>query len=129
MSTAKSGARQICRSLQSTYSSGCTECNAQYRTRNLQVIDRLDYAEALSIHEAKTIAKSYADAIKDDLKYLRRMVTAHGNTDINRWRKKSREKRTKTLQAAFPRIFPTRWNLFHVHYDYANATWQLTREF
>ncbi|KAF7890046.1 uncharacterized protein EAF02_002461 [Botrytis sinoallii] len=110
-------------------SSSCTECNAQYRTLDLQPIDRLAYAEALSVHEAKTIAKSYADAIKDDFKYLHRMVVVHGNTIINRWRKKSRDKRTKTLQTAFPRMFSTKWNLVHVHYDYADVTWQPMREF
>ncbi|KAF7954132.1 hypothetical protein EAE96_005264 [Botrytis aclada] len=109
--------------------SGCTECDSQYRTVDLQVIDRLAYAEALSVHEAETIAKSYSKSIKDDLEYLRRMLAVHGNTIINRWRKKSRDKRTKTLQTAFPRIFPTKWNLVHVHYDYADITWQPTREY
>ncbi|TGO50030.1 hypothetical protein BOTNAR_0408g00060 [Botryotinia narcissicola] len=91
--------------------------------------DRMAYAEALSVHEAKTIAKSYADAIKDDLKYLQHMVTVHGNTIINRWRKKSHDKRTKTLQTTFPCTFPTKWNFVHVHYDHADITWQPMREF
>lgn len=95
----------------------------------LAAMDRLAYAEVSSVHEAKTIAKSYVDAIKDDLKYLQRMVTVHGNTIINRWRKKSRDKRTKTLQTAFPRMFPAKWNLVHVHYDHADMTWQPMREF
>ncbi|TEY43689.1 hypothetical protein BOTCAL_0363g00100 [Botryotinia calthae] len=107
----------------------CTECNAQYRTLDMQAVDRLAYAKALSIHEAKTIANSYANAIKDDLEYLRCMVAVHGNTIINRWRKKSRDKRDKTLQTAFPLIFPTKWNIVHVHYDCADVTWQPTREY
>lgn len=94
----------------------------------MQVVDRLAYAEALSVHEAKTIAKSYANTIKDDLECLGCMVAVHGNI-INRWRKKSRDKREKTLQTAFPRIFPTKWNIVHVHYDYADVTWQPKREY
>ncbi|TGO16561.1 hypothetical protein BTUL_0026g00130 [Botrytis tulipae] len=92
-------------------------------------MDRMAYAEALSVHEAKTIVKSYADAIKDDSKYLQRMVTVHGNTIVNRWKKKSCDKRTKTLQTAFPCIFPTKRNFVHVHYDHADITWQPMREF
>ncbi|KAF7920587.1 uncharacterized protein EAE97_011480 [Botrytis byssoidea] len=110
-------------------SSKSTECDAQYRILDQQPMDRMAYAEALNVHEAKTIAKSYADAIEDDVKYLHRMVAAHGNMIINRWRKKSRDKRTKTLQTAFFRIFPTKWNFVHDHYDHADITWQPMREF
>ena len=86
----------------------CTECNAQYRTLDMQAVDRLACAEALSVHEAKTIAKSYANTIKDDLEYLRCIVAVRGNTITNRWRKKSGGKSDKTLQTAFPRIFSTK---------------------
>lgn len=92
-------------------------------------MDRMCYSDGLSTQEASDITLAYAKSIDTDRTYLMDKVNTHGNTIIKRWKKKSRDKRSATLLAAFPNIFPEKWNAAVVNYDYANVTWRKVLEY
>jgi hypothetical protein len=84
-------------------------CWHQFRYPWLQNLKPLRYSEAFSIEDAKRITTSYAKSIQDDFNYLRQNVAYHGNTIINRWKKRNRSKRVDTIRSAFPQIPESQW--------------------
>lgn len=82
------------------------------------------YTDGLSIQEAADITVAYAKSIDTDRNYLIDKIATHGNTIINRWKKKSRDKRSATILKAFPKIFPEKRNTPVVNHEHGSVTWQ-----
>ncbi|TVY82189.1 hypothetical protein LSUE1_G002221 [Lachnellula suecica] len=109
--------------------SECVDCGSQYRSIQSQGARQLVYGDVYSEAEAREICALYAKDIREDLEFLRSKISSHGNTIINRWKKKSRDKRSTDLQKAYPQIFPQQWTAPRIQYEHGNATWRERPEF
>ena len=83
----------------------CVDCQEQYYTSNQQNIDRYCYVGELSDPEAQQILAEYMESLRSDQEYLQRQCASHGDTIMNRWKKKSREKRQTWLLQADPTLY------------------------
>ncbi|TGO67344.1 hypothetical protein BOTNAR_0044g00260 [Botryotinia narcissicola] len=67
------------------------------------------YRRSLSSDEAKQIAASYINVIQQDREYLMDSLAKYGNIIVNRWKKKSQDKRQALLLEAIPNLCKKRW--------------------
>lgn len=81
----------------------CTECEQQFRDINCQMQPNLAYIKPdLDLKQAEKIIFTYAASIAADVGYLKAKIAAHGNTIINKWKKKSHQKRFDDLVKSPP---------------------------
>lgn len=87
----------------------CADCEQQSRTLQDQSIDRFVYEKEITDETAKDMATGYVNSINKDLQHLRDGCSSYGNTILNRWKNKSREKRQASLLQVEPKIYPHSW--------------------
>lgn len=67
------------------------------------------YRRSIPTDEAKQIAASHVNFIHRDRKYLIERLAKYGDIIINRWKKKSQDKRQSLLLEAIPNLCEKRW--------------------
>ena len=76
----------------------CVECHQQSRDKTEQWAPNITYVPPyLTPRQADKIVSDYVTSIATDLGYLKAKIAAHGNTIINKWKKKSHQKRHDDL--------------------------------
>lgn len=84
---------------------GCADCEQSFY--NLEELHW--YHGRVSDDEAKQIISNYVRQADEDRIFLARCLVGFGTTIINRWKKKSRQKRQQCLQEAAPDICAENW--------------------
>ncbi|KAF7891413.1 uncharacterized protein EAF02_001738 [Botrytis sinoallii] len=87
----------------------CADCEQGYYTCEEQMHPGWFYRRSLSSDEAKQIAASYINVIQQDRKYLTDRLAKYGDIIVNRWKKKSQDKRQALLLEAVPNLCKERW--------------------
>ncbi|KAK3627149.1 hypothetical protein LTR56_019363 [Elasticomyces elasticus] len=79
------------------YHAGCYDCEAQYLPVDIQKSGELMYSGQFTDEEAKKHIKTLLDIIKAARTTLSQTLKTHGDLILNRWSKKSKEKRAALL--------------------------------
>ncbi|KAF7917207.1 uncharacterized protein EAE98_010312 [Botrytis deweyae] len=87
----------------------CVDCEQGFYTRQEQMHPGWFYRRSLSSDEAKQIAASYINVIQQDRKYLTDRLAKYGDIIVNRWKKKSQDKRQALLLEAIPNLCKKGW--------------------
>ncbi|THV55238.1 hypothetical protein BGAL_0011g00170 [Botrytis galanthina] len=87
----------------------CADCEQGYYTCEEQMMPPWFYRRSISTDEAKQIAASHVNFIHQDRKYLIESLAKYGDIIINRWKKKSQDKRQSLLLEAIPNLCEKRW--------------------
>ncbi|TVY32367.1 hypothetical protein LOCC1_G008893 [Lachnellula occidentalis] len=88
----------------------CKICANSFRPYDLQVPPTgCSYSLEYSDEKARQIAAEKITNINSDLAYLRHQWSSYGKTIMNRWKKKSRDKRAALLKEADPALFEKQW--------------------
>lgn len=82
----------------------CVECWQQFRTGPEQQMHKNAYSATLTWKEAQRKCDGWVDEINLSRAYLQNAIKNHGNTIVNRWKKKSVAKRASLLQEVFPEL-------------------------
>jgi hypothetical protein len=93
------------------------ECASHFRSRLTQGTARCRYSCGMDIAAASEITTFYAKSIQADRRHLQQTLASHGSIIVNRWKKKSREKRAAALLKVFPEIYPDQFALQHILFD------------
>ena len=94
----------------------CVECLQQFRTRAAQKIPQTLYTKHISRKNAQMKCDSWVQEITFSQKFLKDVITRHGNTIVNRWKKRSVAKRCALLTEIFPGIAPRKHELLEKNY-------------
>jgi hypothetical protein len=105
----------------------CADCEEHYYTTKEQSIDRFCYVKKISEIEAQRIVREYTQSLHCDREYLQRSCASHGDTIVNRWKKKSREKRQDCLLQADPTLYQDQW--FIPRLTYEDPHWKEARKY
>jgi hypothetical protein len=89
----------------------CADCEQSYY--NLEELHW--YRGRVSDEGAKQIISQYVCESDEDRRYLAQKIVAFGSTIINRWKKKSRQKREQCLQEAAPELCKENWISIRYH--------------
>ncbi|KAF7892014.1 hypothetical protein EAF00_008316 [Botryotinia globosa] len=87
----------------------CADCEQGFYIRQEQMQPGWFYRRSLSSDEAKQISASYIHVIQTDRKYLVERLAKYGDIIVNRWKKKSQDKRQLLLLEAIPSLCDKRW--------------------
>jgi hypothetical protein len=75
----------------------CVECQLSYYSRELQRLDMFCYVGYLSDDQARLKLVDFVHQITSDRAYLNRLIEAHGDMILRRWRNRSPSKRRALL--------------------------------
>ncbi|KAK4897382.1 hypothetical protein LTR27_004902 [Elasticomyces elasticus] len=81
------------------YHAGCYDCEAQYLPVDIQKSGESMYSGQFTDEEAKKHIKTLLDIIKAARTTLSQTLKTHGDLILNRWSKKSKEKRAALLSS------------------------------
>lgn len=94
----------------------CVECLQQFRTAAEQQIHTNIYTKAISWEDAQDNCNDWVQGISIGRGFLRHAISKHGNTIVNRWKKRSVFKRTSLLKEIFPGIAHRKHELLEKNY-------------
>lgn len=84
----------------------CADCgNGFYTVEEQTKTPSLFYVGKISDHDAKQVAGTLVKDIQERRAYLMQRPASHGDTIINRWKKKSQAKRQELLLSAVPEMY------------------------
>ena len=84
---------------------GCVLCDDHFWSVKTQERERFRYQCKLSDNEAAEFLQHLLGEIDDSVNYLGEKLMTHGGLIMNRWSKKSKEKRAITLSTAAGEVF------------------------
>ncbi|KAF7858867.1 hypothetical protein EAF04_008909 [Stromatinia cepivora] len=87
----------------------CPDCEQGFYMAAEQMQPGWFYRRSLSDDDAKQIATCYINSMQQDRKYLAERLTLCGDIILNRWKKKSQDKRQSLLLEAIPNLCEKRW--------------------
>jgi hypothetical protein len=87
----------------------CPDCQHGFYTAEEQIRPCFWYRGTVPDRAAKRIAAEHIQDAQRDRQYLLHRLSSHGGIIINRWKKKSREKRKALLAEAVPELCQQRW--------------------
>ena len=89
----------------------CVDCQNGFYLIQEQCNPQLSYRGKLSDHDAQRIAAAHVQDTEQDRTYLLQRQASHADTILNRWKKKSVEKRRALLVSCIPELYEHRWLL------------------
>ncbi|TVY60832.1 hypothetical protein LSUE1_G008594, partial [Lachnellula suecica] len=88
----------------------CATCRQSFRSMSQQIPPTgWSYSWGGCDDDDRTLAAGAVKSVREDLAYLRTQWSAYGKTIMNRWKKKSRDKRATLLKEADPTLFEKQW--------------------
>ncbi len=87
----------------------CIDCQTSFYTLEEHYKPCFWYRGRISDRDAERIAAEYVRDAKQDRQYLQERLASHGDIIVNRWKKKSREKREALLVQTAPELYESRW--------------------
>ena len=87
----------------------CVDCQHSFYTSEEQYDPRFSYRGRVSHPDAQRIATRHVQDAQQDREHLLQRLTSHADVILNRWKKKSREKRQALLVNAIPELYECRW--------------------
>ena len=94
----------------------CVECLQQFRTTAAQKIPQTLYTKHISWKNAQVKCDTWVQEITFSQKFLRDAISRHGNTIVNRWKKRSVAKRCALITEIFPGIEARKHGLLEKNY-------------
>ncbi|MCJ1250205.1 hypothetical protein MMC30_007431 [Trapelia coarctata] len=101
----------------------CVDCQNGYYLPQEQQSTLFSYRGRVSDSDARRIAASHVQAAQQDRDYLRQRLASHGDNIINRWKKKSVDKRQAMLMEAVPELYEHRWLILRYCSTPVNKRW------
>jgi hypothetical protein len=94
----------------------CVQCLQQFRTAADQKKPQFLYTKTISWKDAQKKCNAWVEEITSSQIYLQDVISKHGNTIVNRWKKKSVAKRAALLKEIFPDMSSRTHEMFDVNY-------------
>lgn len=89
----------------------CADCQNGFYLIQEQCSPQFSYRGKLSDHDAQRIAAAHVQDTQQDRAYLLQRLASHADIFLNRWKKKSGEKRQTLLVSSIPELYEHRWLL------------------
>jgi hypothetical protein len=89
----------------------CTDCQHGFYASWEQGSPRFWYRGRISDRDAERITAGYVREAQQERQYLLERLASHADIIVNRWKKKSRDKRQALLVETIPELYEHRWLL------------------
>ena len=87
----------------------CVDCQHSFYTSEEQHNPRFSYRGRVSDLDVQRIATRHVQDVQQDREHILQRLASHADVILNRWKKKSREKRGELLVNAIPELYERRW--------------------
>jgi hypothetical protein len=87
----------------------CIDCQHSFYAAEEQHRPKFSYSNKISNSDARRVIMGHVQNTQEDREYVLQRLSSHGDTIVNRWKKKSREKRQALLNDACPDLQEVRW--------------------
>ena len=87
----------------------CPDCQHGFYASEEQYKPCFWYQSRISDHDAKRVVTEHVQDAQQDRQYLLQCLSSHADIIMNRWKKKSRDKRRVLLLETIPELYEHRW--------------------